>query len=77
MLAWGLTAFPKAYSSAKATNAALTQVEVGISYLQKTMVGYKAGSTNFYLVYQARAVFSSPMAQTLTNISVYTVAQGG
>lgn len=52
MLAWGLSAYPKAYSSAKATNAALTQVEVGIGYLQKTMVGYTAGSTNYYLVYQ-------------------------
>lgn len=75
MLAWGLSAYPKAYSSAKATNAALTQVEVGIGYLQKTMVGYTAGSTNYYLVYQARAVFSSPSVQTLIHNRVYSITR--
>ena len=54
MLAWGVTTFPKAYASAKATTAALIQLEVGIRFLQKTMVGYSAGSTNYSLVYQAR-----------------------
>lgn len=52
MLAWGISAFPKAYTSSKQANAALTQVQVGISFLQKTIISYKAGSTDYYLAYQ-------------------------
>lgn len=54
MLAWGISAFPKAYSQAKQTNAALSQVQVGISFLQKTMISYTAGSTDYYIAYQVR-----------------------
>lgn len=54
MLAWGISAFPKAYTRTKQANAALSQVQVGISFLQKTMISYTAGSTDYYIAYQVR-----------------------
>ena len=39
-------------SSFTAHDTSLRMAQVGLEYLQKTMVDYKAGSTDFYIVYQ-------------------------
>lgn len=52
MLAWGLLSFPKGYKSSGQQAQALNSVGVGVDFLRKTLIQYKAGSTDFDIVYQ-------------------------